>query len=67
MKWIKTKDQLPENGQDVIFWKDGSVWMGFYDTISSQIGDFYCLDDMIVGGVTHWMPLPPKPEEDDAV
>lgn len=63
-KWISTKDKLPEDGKEVLFYGDSSVMVGWYD---ADKGYWVLSDaDMIAyqDDVTHWMPLPRLPEED---
>lgn len=67
MIWISVKERLPKNGVPVLvygvrgygiaFHTDKSFptrgeWMGFYDLCNC-------------GKVTHWMPLPELPKEDE--
>lgn len=49
--WISVKDKMPERSKSVIWaFKDGTIgiWPSW----------------VIVGGVTHWMPLPEPPKEE---
>lgn len=58
--WFSVKDRMPEQYTDVIvFTKGGTITVDYVD----ENGDFYYYGEY----VTHWMPLPQKPEsEDDA-
>ncbi len=50
--WISVKDKMPERSKSVIWaFKDGTIgiWPSW----------------VIVGGVTHWMPLPELPEQEE--
>ena len=50
--WISVKDKRPERSKSVIWaFKDGTIgiWPSW----------------VIVGGVTHWMPLPELPEQEE--
>ena len=56
-KWIKVTDRLPED-ETVLFCTDmGYISQGYYDVawVETFIGSEYT-------NVTHWMPLPEKPE-----
>ena len=59
-EWVSVKDKFPEQYTDVIvFTKGGTIAVDYVD----ENGDFYYYGEY----VTHWMPLPQKPEsEDDA-
>ena len=59
-EWVSVKDKLPEQYTDVIvFIKSDTIAVDYVD----ENGDFYYYGK----NVTHWMPLPQKPEsEDDA-
>ena len=57
--WISCSERMPEQFKTVLaYTKYGEIWTGTYDSH----GDFYC-DNIIVEGVTHWMPIPELPEE----
>ncbi len=63
-EWISVKDRLPELYVDVlIFTEGGTIAVDRLERIMSWGVDFYNYGQ----NVTHWMPLPQKPEsEDDA-
>jgi len=62
MKWISVLEELPEVGERVI---------GFSDLIGCQLvymGNFgiwkFARDsDVMLGTITHWMPLPTPPKD----
>lgn len=57
--WINCSEQMPEQFKTVLaYTKFGEIWTGTYD----PYWDFYC-DNILVEGVTHWMPIPELPEE----
>lgn len=57
--WINCSEQIPEQFKTVLaYTKFGEIWTGTYD----PRWDFYC-DNIIVEGVTHWMPIPELPGE----
>jgi hypothetical protein len=65
--WVSVKDRKPDNGQDVLAYiddyeesritacnYDNGVW---YDCVMN------C--KIVIPNITHWMPLPEPPKEDD--
>ena len=76
-EWISVKDRLPEklptkikipylcDGESirVLLYsaKEEKEYAGYYDY---QLRRFFTVDDSVIGGVTHWMPLPEPPKED---
>lgn len=59
-QWISVKDRLPEDEEYVlIFTAGGSVLIVFYDS-----DGWYTLEEYL-REVTHWMPLPEAPEEEN--
>lgn len=65
-EWISVKDRLPENGQQVIIFGQGSKGDYFSDALFESDSfllfhpdnDEYCVDT----SPTHWMPLPDAPK-----
>lgn len=72
--WVSVKDRLPENEKIVIGYTpcDGYMFIGFYRTYkfaTYEWSDWNIITSMrstkkITKKVTHWMPLPPGPEDD---
>jgi hypothetical protein len=58
-EWIKTKDGLPINYQDVI------IWGGNYMILAWRDGDEWNSwnDDFEDEDITHWHPLPEPPKD----
>lgn len=73
--WIKCSERLPEIGEDILIWVRWSIvpcvgwlnpygeWMSNKDFVGCD-GDCVVETDIIQSDVTHWMPLPPAPEEE---
>lgn len=67
--WIKCSDKLPENGKNVLV----VIKEGGYTDIC--VGETYGEGDWMISGefwyeksdpaITHWMPLPESPKEDN--
>lgn len=58
-EWIKCSERLPDKGSkgDFLVWVDNgkTKWTGIYTFDEDSWGFLQ---------VTHWMPLPPAPEEE---
>lgn len=71
MEWINIKDKTPANGQHVIIirYEYGKFYLP--DTALYISGEFrpsmdnyeYYKDNFASNKITHWMPLPPSPQE----
>jgi len=58
--WISVKDRLPEKlGFYLVFRDCDGIYIEFF---SPAKGFWYDEDADIIGGQTHWMPLPEPPE-----
>lgn len=75
--WIEVKDRLPADDEDVLVYHrdDDHITVGYFEKenirfyIESDGNKFYTDSGWNTeipwaprGGVTHWMPLPKKPE-----
>ena len=70
--WVSVNDRMPENEEIVIGYTpcDGYMFVGFWRTWKSgnyEWSDWNIITSMrstkkITKKVTHWMPLPPRPE-----
>lgn len=64
MEWISVEDRLPDTCGDFLVWmpKSNHIAWAFLNSdkrwAASGFNNFYA-------GVTHWMPLPEPPENDD--
>lgn len=66
MKWISVKDRFPPNTNDVLVFDDRgrmSVSCYFYSDHGGMMVWEQRDDQIGLGDVTHWMPLPPPPKE----
>lgn len=77
--WLPVTDILPKlipqepmdgvawsRSADVLVLTDGGrVAIGHYEYDDCGMSDAWALDEILTGGVTHWMPLPEKPEADE--
>lgn len=68
MRWIKVEDKLPPVDIPVLFYA-GRIIFGEYTYYGGRDRDDYrwCEDHMgyqAVPDVTHWMPLPCRPEDE---
>lgn len=64
-EWISVKDRLPEDNTDVLVYHGSLIsiysYMG-HNEWEDDYGYFSRTDD---DGITHWMPLPEPPKEED--
>jgi hypothetical protein len=69
MKWISVKDRTPELHQVVLVWSS-AVWLASYAQSIGQESFWNCAeyDDSCFMSdlVTHWMPLPDRPDRDES-
>ena len=61
-RWIPVTERLPEDDDDVLIMSSGSISMGYYSTYNEYWADYINVYD---DNVTHWMPLPEPPKEDE--
>lgn len=60
-EWINVNDRLPENCIEVLVYDtDCGIVIGWYD---KEIGDFAADFISPLDAVTHWQPLPEKPQD----
>ena len=60
--WVSVKDRLPEDYQRVLcLFKSGTMEVSFRASVKG-----FCYEGFKqTGKVTHWMPLPERPKEDE--
>ena len=75
--WIPVTERLPERGDKVDIWIDGhrvtDWWLDWYAPDDEELFWYSGRSNIFevesiphsVGKITHWMPLPPPPENDD--
>lgn len=60
-EWIPCSERMPEQFKAILVFNEyGEVWSGAYD----RFWNFFC-DNELVECVTHWMPLPAAPQQED--
>ena len=62
-RWIPVSVMLPENGQEVLAYKQGRFVVSRYmeyDILGKMVGTFGGVRDL----ASHWMPLPKPPKEE---
>lgn len=67
MDWISVKDRLPEKNKSVIGWYKDNPFSNFCVEIVSWNGKGWVCTygKHYVTAVSHWLPLPPPPKEDE--
>ncbi|WP_084222730.1 DUF551 domain-containing protein [Trabulsiella guamensis] len=59
--WVACSERMPEQFKAILAFNEyGEVWSGAYD----RYWNFYC-DNLLVEYVTHWMPLPAAPKQEE--
>ena len=62
-RWIPVTERLPGDGEGVLVWGCGFIQLGWYDMDDGEWRtEYFTYDD---GEVTHWMPLPKAPKEEN--
>ena len=67
-EWVRVEERLPENGQIVLFHqKDGFIYCAEYFVGKELMSPEWLIDNDSWNAkvVTHWMPLPKSPKEDE--
>lgn len=66
MKWIDTKDKLPDESERVLLYTPYPIFGDDYTCVGNKECLTTCtsrINRKLVPIFTHWMPLPPKPEQ----
>lgn len=58
MEWISIKDRLPEQGQEIV----GFAYCHENEAGAHGVWDETWDKDEPIGAMTHWIPIPNKPE-----
>ena len=61
MEWILIKNELPEQGKDVLLFDGGQIFFGYYSEISEKF--IVAGDKVDINDLTHWMDLPEFPKK----
>ena len=61
MEWILIKNELPEQGKDVLLFDGGQIFFGYYSEISNKF--IVAGDKVEINDFTHWMNLPAFPKK----
>lgn len=65
-RWISVREQPPENGQKIIAaFRGSSGWVVDQARYAYGEFDFASWVNVSSDNVTHWMPMPPKPKEEE--
>ena len=65
-RWISVGERLPENGQKIIAaFRGSSGWVVDQARYAYGEFDFASWVNVLGDNVTHWMPMPPKPKEEN--
>ncbi|MDD5284990.1 MAG: DUF551 domain-containing protein [Desulfuromonadaceae bacterium] len=67
MKWIDAKDGLPNDSESVLLFTPYPIFGDDHTCVGNKEGLTKCtcvINKEQVPIFTHWMPLPPKPEQD---
>ena len=67
-EWVSVEERLPEDKQIVLFHqKNGFIYCAEYFAGNKLLSPAWFIDNDCweVGEVTHWMPLPKSPKEDE--
>ena len=62
-EWISVKDRMPPRGDCLVITEDCEIYLCDY---FPSVNQYWYLDEMIMAEtITHWMPLPEPPKEDN--
>ena len=63
MKWIPVTERLPEDNSDVLGYMQNGAESKIFPATYCRGWWHDCIDNIRIWSVTHWMPLPPCPED----
>lgn len=63
--WISVEERLPENKKKCLIYRESGTIKGFcFGRYNIKNGVWDCgVQNILIHGVTHWMPLPEPPKE----
>lgn len=71
MKWISVEEQLPKRDQEVLAWNGSKMFVASRWWFDEKPENKYfkatictCCDQEYDKKITHWMPLPEPPKDD---
>jgi hypothetical protein len=64
-RWRKCSDEMPEDGAEVLASDGVGIWLCYKTTLSDGSPWFQPDGLPHIEGVTHWMPLPSAPKEEN--
>lgn len=62
-EWIKVEDRLPDLDEEVLYSDGRRIYLGMLDSDMGKVIYWTHYDSFEDYGITHWMPLPEKPNE----
>jgi hypothetical protein len=62
MTWVKCSERLPEPHIAVLTFEDGRILSNIG---IGRLNKLYEFDNSIEGKITHWMPIPQPPKENE--
>ena len=66
MRWIDTREELPKESERVLLFTPYPVLGDDHTCVGNKESIFTCtsrINSKLVPIFTHWMPLPPEPEQ----
>lgn len=66
-EWISVKEMIPTSQRDMLITDGEEITIGWYYLMKSEwtVGSVIPATHKLLGNVTHWMPLPKLPKEEE--